>query len=137
YFVFDLLYLDGYDLRPAPLAARKEALAKLMEGQSGVVRFGDHMEAGGEGFYAQACDFGLEGIVSKRADLPYRTGRSKEWLKVKCLKRQYLVSVGYTDPEGSRAGFGALLLAAHEDGDLVYAGKVGTGYTERTLLDLR
>jgi bifunctional non-homologous end joining protein LigD len=137
YFVFDLLYLDGYDLRPAPLAARKEALAKLMEGQSGVVRFGDHVEAGGEGFYRQACDFGLEGIVSKRADLPYRTGRSKEWLKVKCLKRQEFVIVGYTDPEGSRAGFGALLLAVHEDGDLVYAGKVGTGYTERTLLDLR
>ncbi|HEV7505603.1 MAG TPA: DNA ligase D [Thermoanaerobaculia bacterium] len=137
YFVFDLLYLDGYDLRPAPLAARKEALGKLMEGQSGVVRFGDHVEADGEGFYKQACDFGLEGIVCKRADLPYRTGRTKDWLKVKCLKRQEFVIVGFTDPEGSRAGFGALLLAVHEGKDLVYAGKVGTGYSGRTLLDLR
>ncbi|HSS50148.1 MAG TPA: DNA ligase D, partial [Thermoanaerobaculia bacterium] len=137
YFVFDLLYLDGYDLRPAPLAARKAALGRLMEGQSGVVRFGDHVEADGEGFYKQACDFGLEGIVCKRGDLPYRTGRTKDWLKVKCLKRQEFVIVGFTDPEGSRPGFGALLLAVHEGKDLVYAGKVGTGYTERTLLDLR
>lgn len=140
YFVFDLLYLDGYDLRPAPLAARKEALARLLEGQagsSGTVRFGDHVEAGGEDFYHQACTFGLEGIVSKRLDLPYRAGRSKDWLKVKCLKRQEFVIVGYTDPEGARAGFGALLLAVHDGKDFVYAGKVGTGYTERTLLDLR
>ncbi len=137
YFVFDLLYLDGYDLRTAPLSARKEALGKLMEGQSGVVRFGDHVEAGGEGFYKQACDFGLEGIVCKRGDLPYRTGRTKDWLKVKCLKRQEFVIVGFTDPEGSRAGFGALLLAVHDGKDLVYAGKVGTGYSQRTLLDLR
>jgi len=137
YFVFDLLYLDGYDLRPAPLAERKEALGKLMAGQSGAVRFGDHVEADGEGFYKQACDFGLEGIVCKRGDLPYRAGRTKDWLKVKCLKRQEFVIVGFTDPEGSRAGFGALLLAVHEGKDLVYAGKVGTGYTERTLLDLR
>lgn len=137
YFVFDLLYLDGYDLRPAPLAERKEALAKLLEGQSGVVRFGDHVHGGGEGFYRHACNFGLEGIVSKRADLPYRTGRSKDWLKVKCLKRQEFVIVGYTDPEGSRTGFGALLLAVHDGKDFVYVGKVGTGYTESTLRDLR
>src|SRR6185312_4628917 len=123
--------------RPAPLAARKEALGKLMAGQSGAVRFGDHVDADGEGFYKQACDFGLEGIVCKRGDLPYRAGRTKDWLKVKCLKRQEFVIVGFTDPEGSRAGFGALLLAVHEGKDLVYAGKVGTGYTERTLLDLR
>jgi bifunctional non-homologous end joining protein LigD len=142
YFVFDLLHLDGYDLRPAPLSERKAALGKLLgqagqSGQAGVVRFGDHVETDGEGFYAQACDFGLEGIVCKRADLPYRTGRTKDWLKVKCLKRQEFVIVGFTDPEGSRAGFGALLLAVHEGKDLVYAGKVGTGYNERTLLDLR
>ncbi len=140
YFVFDLLYLDGYDLRPSPLAARKEVLAKLLAGQAGpagTVRFGDHVEGGGEDFYHQACTFGLEGIVSKRLDLPYHAGRSKDWLKVKCLKRQELVIVGYTDPEGARAGFGALLLAVHDGKDFVYAGKVGTGYTEATLLDLR
>ncbi|HEX4965277.1 MAG TPA: DNA ligase D [Thermoanaerobaculia bacterium] len=136
YFVFDLLYLDGYDLRPAPLAARKEALAALLAGQEGAVRFGDHVEDGGEAFYRQACGFGLEGIIAKRGDLPYRSGRGKDWLKVKCLKRQEFVIVGFTDPEGSRVGLGALHLAVHEGKDLVYAGKVGTGYTERTLLDL-
>ena len=137
YFAFDLLHLDGYDLRPAALAARKEALGGLLAGRAGAVRFGDHVRGGGEGFYRQACDFALEGIVSKRADLPYRAGRSKDWLKVKCLKRQEFVIVGFTDPEGSRVGLGALLLAVHEGRELVFAGKVGTGFTDRTLRDLR
>ncbi len=137
YFVFDLLYLDGYDVRPAALEARKEALGSLLAGRTGVLRFGDHVHAGGEDFYRQACSFGLEGIISKRADLPYHGGRSKDWLKVNCLKRQEFVIVGFTDPEGSRVGLGALLLAVHEGKDLVYAGKVGTGFTDRTLRDLR
>ncbi|HEX3553734.1 MAG TPA: DNA ligase D [Thermoanaerobaculia bacterium] len=137
YFAFDLLHLDGYDLRPAPLAARKEALGALLSGRVGAVRFGDHILGGGEGFYRQACDFALEGIVCKRADLPYRAGRSKDWLKVKCLKRQEFVIVGFTDPEGSRVGLGALLLAVYEGRELVFAGKVGTGFTDRILLDLR
>jgi bifunctional non-homologous end joining protein LigD len=101
------------------------------------VRFGDHIRGGGEDFYRQACSFGLEGIVCKRADLPYHGGRSKDWLKVKCLKRQEFVIVGFTDPEGSRVGLGALLLAVNEGKDLVFAGKVGTGFTARTLNDLR
>src|SRR5262249_17552243 len=82
--------------------------------------------------------FALEGIVCKRGDLPYRSGRTKDWLKVKCLKRQEFVIVGFTDPEKSRAGFGALLLAVNDDkGDLVFAGKVGTGFSNRTLRELR
>jgi bifunctional non-homologous end joining protein LigD len=136
YIIFDLLYLDGYDLRPVPLEARKEALARLLAGHSGALRFGDHVQGAGEGFYRQVCGYGLEGIVSKRAALPYRAGRSKEWLKLKCLKRQELVIVGFTDPEGTRTGFGALLLAVHDGKDLVYAGKVGTGFSERSLVDL-
>lgn len=137
YFIFDLLYLDGYDVRPAPLEARKEALRTLLAGQESVLRFGDHIHGGGEDFYRQACSFALEGIISKRADLPYHGGRSKEWLKVKCLKRQEFVIVGFTDPEGSRVGLGALLLAVNEGKDLVFAGKVGTGFSARTLRDLR
>ena len=138
YFAFDLLYLDGYDLRDAPLLDRKTALLSLLAGATGPIRPGDHIEGDGEGFFQQACKFGLEGIVCKRADLPYRAGRSKDWLKVKCLKRQEFVVVGFTDPEKSRVGFGALLLAVNDDqGELVFAGKVGTGFTDATLTELR
>jgi bifunctional non-homologous end joining protein LigD len=137
YFAFDLLYLDGYDLRKAPLLARKEALTELLAGRKGAVRLGDHIAGGGEEFYRHACEFALEGIVSKRAGLPYRSGRGKDWLKVKCLKRQEFVIVGFTDPERSRVGLGALLLAVNEGGELVFAGKVGTGFNSQTLRDLR
>jgi bifunctional non-homologous end joining protein LigD len=142
YFVFDLLYLDGYDLRPAPLLERKRALRELLDAAGagtggGPIRWSDHVAGHGEDFYRQACRFGLEGIVSKRADLAYRSGRSKDWLKVKCLQRQELVIGGFTEPEGTRAGLGALLLGFYEDGRLVYAGKVGTGFTAQVLVDLR
>jgi bifunctional non-homologous end joining protein LigD len=142
YFVFDLLYLDGYDLRPAPLGERKEALRRLLEtagatAGKGPLRLSDHVTGQGEDFYRQACRFGLEGIVSKRIDLPYHAGRSKDWLKVKCLQRQEMVIGGFTEPEGARTGLGALLLGAYEGGKLVYAGKVGTGFTAQLLVELR
>jgi bifunctional non-homologous end joining protein LigD len=143
YFAFDLLHLDGYDLRPVPLLQRKAALAALLESQpaEGTIRFSDHVQGSGEEFYRHACSYALEGMISKRADLPYQSGRSKDWLKVKCLKRQELVIVGFTDPEGSRTGLGALLLAVNdktkEGGELVFAGKVGTGFDNETLVDLR
>ena len=138
YFAFDLLYLDGYDLRRSPLLARKQALSDLLASSAGAIRMGDHVEADGEGFYRQACTFALEGIVSKRGDLPYHSGRTKDWLKVKCLRRQEFAIVGFTDPERSRVGFGALLLAVNDDkGELVFAGKVGTGFNDRTLRELR
>lgn len=139
YFAFDLLYLDGYDLRGTPLLHRKEALAGVLSGNtSPVIRFSDHVQGAGDAFYRQACSFALEGVISKRADMPYRSGRGKEWLKVKCLKRQEFVIVGFTDPEGSRTGFGALLLGVHNDqGKLVFAGKVGTGFNQQLLRDLR
>ncbi|HEV8581177.1 MAG TPA: DNA ligase D [Thermoanaerobaculia bacterium] len=136
-FAFDLLYLDGWDLRRSPLAARKEALAELLAGRQGAIRLGDHVPGGGEEFYSHACRFGLEGIVSKRADLAYHSGRSKDWLKVKCLQRQEFVIVGFTNPEKSRVGLGALLLGVYDGKELVYAGKVGTGFDDRTLVDLR
>jgi bifunctional non-homologous end joining protein LigD len=91
----------------------------------------------GEDFYGQACKFGLEGIVSKRGDLAYHSGRSKDWLKVKCLQRQEFVIVGFTNPEKSRVGLGALLLGVYEGKELVFAGKVGTGFDDRTLRELR
>jgi bifunctional non-homologous end joining protein LigD len=137
YFVFDLLYLDGYDLRKAPLLERKEALEALLAGKAGAIRMGDHIQGEGEQFYRHACNFALEGIICKRADQPYVSGRGKDWLKVKCLKRQEFVIVGFTDPEKSRVGFGALLLAVNQGKDLVFAGKVGTGFNDKTLRELR
>jgi bifunctional non-homologous end joining protein LigD len=142
YFAFDLLYLDGWDLRPAPLQARKELLFSLLEAAGattggGVIRWSDHVSGQGRDFFRQACRYGLEGIVSKRGDAPYRSGRSKDWLKVKCLQRQEMVIGGFTDPEGARTGLGALLLGVYEDGRLRYAGRVGTGFSATTLLELR
>ncbi len=139
YLAFDLLHLDGYDLRRSPLAARKAALAALLAElpEGSAIRYATHVEGRGEDFFQQACRFHLEGIIAKRADLPYRSGRGRDWVKVKCLQRQELVVVGYTDPEGSRSGFGALLLAVHDDaGELVFAGRVGTGFDQAALADI-
>jgi bifunctional non-homologous end joining protein LigD len=138
YFAFDLLYLDGYDLRKASLRDRKAALAQVLAGPKSVVRYSEHVEGQGDAFFRHACSLSLEGIVTKRAEAPYRSGRGKDWLKVKCIKRQEFVIVGYTDPEGARTGFGALLLAVHDEaGELVFAGKVGTGFNEQLLADLK
>jgi bifunctional non-homologous end joining protein LigD len=138
YFAFDLLYLDGYDLRPAPLAARKQALETVLAAAGGgPLRWSDHVQGGGKAFHRQACSFALEGIVAKRADLPYHPGRSRDWVKVKCLQRQEMVIGGFTDPEGSRTGLGALLVGVYEGGELRFSGKVGTGFTGKTLDQLR
>src|SRR5690606_9801113 len=96
-----------------------------------------HVRGQGRAFHERACALGLEGIVSKRADAPYRPGRGDDWRKVKCQKRQEFVVGGWTEPQGSRAGLGALLLGVHEDGALRLAGKVGTGFTDRDLRTLR
>jgi bifunctional non-homologous end joining protein LigD len=135
---FDLLYLDGYDLREVPLEERKGLLERILRDRgSGPVRYGDHLEASGRTIYERACDMGVEGVISKRRDRPYRPGRGKDWLKSKCIHEQEFVIAGYTAPSGSRSGFGSLLLGAHdEEGDLRYAGRVGTGFTDETLRDL-
>jgi bifunctional non-homologous end joining protein LigD len=135
---FDLLHLDGYDLRKAPLLARKRALEALLAGAPKVVRYSAHVAGDGEDFWRRACAHGVEGIVSKRADRPYAAGRGGDWLKIKCLARQELVIGGFTEPSGSRGGLGALLLGYHDEGGaLRYAGKVGTGFTAKSLRDLR
>ncbi len=134
-FAFDLLHLDGRDLTGEPIEERKALLQGLVSGlDDRQVRFSDHVRGRGPAFLARACDMGLEGIVSKRAGSAYRPGRGRTWLKAKCTARQELVVVGYSEPSGSRVGLGALLLGVHDDaGDLVYAGKVGTGFDNRTL----
>lgn len=132
---FDLPYLDGMDLRGVPLLERKKALrALLARGDGRTVRYSDHVAGRGAAFHAQACRMGLEGIISKRADARYQSKRTRDWVKVKCLLRQELVIGGWTEPKGSRSRFGALLLGVHdEEGALVYAGKVGTGFDEARL----
>ncbi|HEY0990936.1 MAG TPA: non-homologous end-joining DNA ligase [Kofleriaceae bacterium] len=140
YFVFDLLALDGEDLTALPLDERKARLEKLVvrgRGEPGVIRYSDHVTGSGAEFFALACERGLEGIISKRRDQPYRPGRGTAWVKTKCLLRQELVIGGFTDPEGSRVGFGALLVGYYDGDHLRYAGKVGTGYSHATLLELR
>ena len=137
YFVFDLLFLDGVDLRGQPLRQRKQALRTLLAAiEDPHVRLGEHLEGQGASIFQHACRLGMEGVIAKRADAPYVAGRSRSWLKIKCMGREELVVVGYTKPSGSRAHLGALLLATRERGKLRYAGKVGTGFTRSSLLDL-
>ena len=142
---FDLLYLDGRDLRDVPLVDRKDELQRLLEastvaGTSGtrVLRYTDDLRAPGPVVLRSACSLGLEGIVSKRGDAPYRAGRSEDWLKSTCLTSDEFVIGGFTYPRGSRSGFGALLLGEPgSDGSLRYVGKVGTGFDDTTLSSVR
>ncbi len=138
FFAFDLLYRDGWDLTGAALEDRKSALSAIISPRSqGVLRYSDHQIGHGPAFFAQACNHKLEGIVSKRRTEPYRAGRGRSWLKVKCRNREEFVVVGFTDPEGSREGFGALLVGYHDpQGKLCYAGRVGTGFNTAQLLEL-
>ena len=139
YYVFDLLHLDGYSLLQAPLEARKRALEDLVaQSSDGPVRFSEHVAGNGARFHDRACRLKLEGIVSKRRQSPYRAARTGDWLKIKCVKREEFIVLGWTDPEGKRRGLGALLLGYFDPAKVLrFAGAVGTGFTERTLGELR
>jgi bifunctional non-homologous end joining protein LigD len=131
YYVFDLLYLDGEDLRKATLADRKAALRLLFDDlpQGGTIRFSDHLEEDGATLVRHACRMGLEGIISKRADQPYRSGRGDDWVKSKCTQRQELVIAGYLPSSASKKAVGSLVMGVYEAGNLVPVGRVGTGFT--------
>lgn len=138
YYVFDLLYLNGEDLREISLLERKKILEDLLAPLAGTaVLFSDHLRGEAEEFLEAACDLQLEGIVSKKADSPYMAGRSDNWVKSKCKQRQEFVIGGYTEGEGARKGFGALLLGVYENEKLRYVGRVGTGFNSDSLLALR
>lgn len=137
YFVFDLLELDGDDLSAQPLVDRKARLKRLLGAAPDVLRYSDHWEGNGARVYQQACRLGFEGIVSKRRDSPYKAGRKFAWLKTKCIQRQEFVIGGFTDPEGHRKGIGSVLVGFFEKDAFVFAGKVGTGFTEKASTDLR
>jgi bifunctional non-homologous end joining protein LigD len=139
YFLFDAPFLDGYDLRQVPLVQRRELLAKALGKlpAKGMVRFSAELSAAPAEIVAAACKMGLEGVIGKRRDSAYTSRRSGDWIKLKCGQRQEFVIGGYTDPQGARTGIGSLLLGVYgKDGELHYAGNVGTGFNEKTLRDL-
>jgi bifunctional non-homologous end joining protein LigD len=132
YLVFDLLEVDGHSLLALPLEQRKARLHALVaHGTGRRIRYADHVVGHGEAFFEQASKLGVEGIVSKRRDGVYQPGRRSGWLKIKCLREQPFVVGGYTDQEGMVGGLGALLVGHYEDGRLTFAGRVGTGFTQK------
>jgi bifunctional non-homologous end joining protein LigD len=135
FFAFDLLALDGFDLRPLPLSERKALLARVVP-RAGAVRLADHIEERGEDLFREARARGLEGVVGKRADSPYRSGRSAAWQKVRAERAGDFAVVGFTSPAAGRSGFGALHLAAAGAEGLTYAGSVGSGFGEADLTSL-
>jgi bifunctional non-homologous end joining protein LigD len=135
-YAFDLLAFEGFDLRPLPLVERKRLLQKLLP-RAGPVRYVDHIPEQGEAFYAEVGRLKLEGLIAKRADSPYKAGRSLHWLKLRTERSSDFVVVGFTEPQGGRTGFGALHLAAFEKGALVYCGRAGSGFGEEQLVTLR
>ena len=132
-YAFDLLAFGGLDLRDLPLLSRKELLREVLP-SVGPIRYSDHIPEQGVAMYRQVTGMGLEGIVAKKADSPYRAGRSPHWHKIRTVRTDDFVVVGYTDPKGGRLGFGALHLAQYVDGVLTYSGSVGTGFTDKQLV---
>ncbi len=138
FYVFDLPFFNGHDLRNLPLHERRKALRAIVaEGGGDTVRFSEDFDAEPDRLVASACQLGFEGVIGKRSNARYASGRSAEWIKLKCGQRQEFVIGGYTDPQGARKGIGSLLLGVHGDGgQLHYVGNVGSGFSERTLATL-
>ena len=136
YFAFDLLYLDGYDWRKVPLEARKNKLSEIITpGDS--LRYSDHYEQQGKALLELAREKGLEGIVAKKRECPYQERRSSDWLKIKIRHRLECVIGGYTEPEGSRAHFGSIVLGLYDrQGRLIHVGQAGSGFTQKSLAEI-
>jgi len=137
--VFDLIYVDGFNLTRTPLHLRKSLLESLFESvpAKSPLRYSDHVVGDGAKFFKQACRYGIEGIVSKLADSAYESTRTRTWVKVKCIKRQEFVIAGFTLSDKDFPGFGALILGVYDKGKLIYAGRAGTGFTIKQRLELR
>jgi bifunctional non-homologous end joining protein LigD len=136
--IFDLLYLDGYNLTGVVLRERKQILETLLSDvpDNGALRYSDHFEGDGQAFFHRACEHGIEGIISKRADSLYESTRSKSWLKIKCGRSQEFVIIGYTPSVKGMAGFGSLILGVYDRGKLIYAGRVGTGFSLKQRVEI-
>ena len=130
-FAFDLLYFDGHDLTKTELSVRRHLLEDLLEGTVGAIQLSEEIEGDGTGLLANACSLGMEGIVAKHRDSPYRSGRTGDWLKIKCVQSESFMIVGYEQSAAARGGIGSLLLAARRGHDWIYVGAVGTGFKEK------
>jgi bifunctional non-homologous end joining protein LigD len=135
-YLFDLLGLEGHDVRRVPLVERKAALQRVLP-SVGPLRYSDHVEEHGAPFFDGVREMALEGMIAKKADSPYRSGRSPSWIKVRADRTGDFVVVGFTRPKGSRGGFGALHLAAYEGRELIYVGRAGSGFTTAQLEQVR
>ena len=135
-YVFDLLYLDGHDLTKMALAERRHMLEGLITETTGVIRISEEVEADGAALLKSACEHGLEGIIAKHRERPYRSGRGGDWLKIKCIQRESFAIIGYEPSKAVRGAIGSLMLAALKDGELVYVGNVGTGFKNQQAIDL-
>ncbi|MGO4405688.1 non-homologous end-joining DNA ligase [Bosea sp. RAF48] len=137
-YAFDLLYLNGHDLRDQPLTERREMLADVLAAQPHAsISLSEEIDAEGSAFLKRACELGLEGIIAKRRSAPYRSGRGGDWLKIKCIQSESFAIIGYEPSTIALGGIGRLLLAARRDGELVYVGGVGTGFTQTSGTALR
>ena len=134
-YVFDLLAFGGYDLRKLPLVKRKEILRQVLP-PAGPLRYSEHFEKSGTALYEQVVRLGLEGIIAKKADSPYRSGRSSDWIKIRADRVDDFVVVGFSKPRGSRGGFGALHVGAYQDGRLIYCGRAGSGFSGDQLSEI-
>ncbi|WP_028740435.1 non-homologous end-joining DNA ligase [Rhizobium leguminosarum] len=138
FMAFDLLYFDGHDLRNSELSMRRHLLEDLVRaGEQGDIRLSEEIEADGDQLLASACEHGLEGIIAKRRDAPYRSGRLGDWLKIKCVQSDSFFIVGYEKSTVARGNIGSLLLAGRKGDDLIYVGSVGTGFKEKEAWALR
>ena len=135
YYVFDLLFVDGYDLMPCSVVERKAVLEQILR-PAGFIKYSEHIEGEGEAFFKQIEKFHLEGMIAKRASSRYVQKRSSDWLKVKTIKRSEVVVGGYTEPRGSRSHFGALVVGLYKDRELHYVAHVGGGFNQRTLAEI-
>jgi bifunctional non-homologous end joining protein LigD len=135
FYLFDLIWFDGYDLSALPLLVRKSLLREAFAFDD-PIRFSEHLDVEGESAFRAACEKGWEGLVAKRAASAYTHARSKDWLKFKCSNEQEFIVIGWTEPQGARSGLGALLVGYYEDGELRFGGKVGTGFSEQELTRL-
>ena len=139
YFAFDLLHLNGHNVRSRPLMERKRILADVLQAlpSDSNIRLSQHAEGNGQETFSEACRLGAEGIISKRREAQYVSGRNSSWVKVKCIRGQELVVGGFTLPSNGSNGIGALLLGYYEDGNLLYAGRTGTGFTQSSSRKIR
>ncbi|MBB3313323.1 bifunctional non-homologous end joining protein LigD [Rhizobium sp. BK196] len=136
-FAFDLLYFDGHDLTKTELAVRRHLLEDFLDGATGAIQLSEEVHGDGTELLANACSMGLEGIIAKHRDRPYRSGRTGDWLKIKCVQAESFMIVGYEQSKVARGGIGSLLLAARSGRDWVYVGSVGTGFDAKDAVQLR